>query len=130
MATTCKFELVSPEKILLSADVEHVVLPGVEGDFGVMAGHAPSVVALRPGVIQVLTGTSVTQQFYVKGGYAEVNPDMLTVLAARAFDLENADKGEIADEIKAAETEVSESDNDEARRLAQSALATLQSLAA
>ena len=86
MAVNFKFELVSPERVLMSEDVEHVVLPGIEGDMGVLAGHAPFVVTLRPGVITVLGGDS-PRKVYVKDGFAEFTPDTLNVLAEQAVNL-------------------------------------------
>ena len=66
------FELVSPEKLLFSEDVEMVVVPGAEGDFGVLVGHAPLISALRPGVIGTYTGSTVDKRIFVAGGFAEV----------------------------------------------------------
>src|SRR3546814_18203914 len=75
------FELVSPERLLLSEEVDMVVVPGEEGDFGVLVRHAPLISTLRPGVIKVHNGGSVTEQIFVAGGFAEVTPSRCTVLA-------------------------------------------------
>ena len=75
------FDLVSPEKLLLSEDVEMVVVPGAEGDFGVLIGHAPLISALRPGVIDTYIGTKVDKRIFVAGGFAEVTGKRCTILA-------------------------------------------------
>ena len=79
------FELVSPERLLLSQEVDMVVVPGEEGDFGVLTRHAPMISTLRPGVIQVHEGGSVTERIFVAGGFAEVTPARCTVLAEEAL---------------------------------------------
>lgn len=78
------FDLVSPEKVLAQLEVEMVVVPGEEGDFGVLAEHAPILSLLRPGIIQVYDGNTVIERFFVEGGFAEANPAGLTVLAEAA----------------------------------------------
>jgi F-type H+-transporting ATPase subunit epsilon len=84
MADTVKFELVSPERLLFSADVESVVVPGTEGDFGVLEGHAPVMSTIRDGAIQVYrTEGAQPENIEVRGGFAEVGPNGLTVLAER-----------------------------------------------
>ena len=95
---TFKFDLVSPEKLLFSGDVEQVDVPGAEGDFGVLAGHAPTVATLRPGILTVHAGGSA-QKIVVLGGFAEVSADGLTVLADTAEAAENIDRGMIAERI-------------------------------
>jgi F-type H+-transporting ATPase subunit epsilon len=81
---TFKLELVSPERLLLSREVEMAVLPAAEGEMGVLPGHAPMIVALRGGVIAVTEGGQVTERLFVGGGFAEVAPDRCTVLADEA----------------------------------------------
>jgi F-type H+-transporting ATPase subunit epsilon len=126
---TIKFELVSPERVLISDDVEHVVLPGSEGELGVLPGHAPVVVALKAGMITVIDGGS-SKKLFVKGGFAEVNPEALTVLAEHAFDPADADKSMIAQLLSIAELELSEAMDDEAQFMAQAAVDELRALAA
>ena len=92
MSDTVSFELVSPEKLLMSEDCEMVVVPGTEGDFGVLAGHAPMISSIRPGVIEVHEGTSVTHRLFVSGGLAEVTNERLTVLAEEATPVNDIDK--------------------------------------
>jgi F-type H+-transporting ATPase subunit epsilon len=87
------FELVSPERLLLSEEVDMVVVPGEEGDFGVLVRHAPMISTLRPGVIKVHDGGSVTQQIFVAGGFAEVTPQRCTVLAEDALPVGEIDRG-------------------------------------
>src|SRR3954447_25918530 len=74
-------EIVTPEKLLLSRAVDMVVIPGSEGDMGVLEGHSPAIVMLRGGVIALYEGEQVTDQMYVAGGFAEVTPERCTVLA-------------------------------------------------
>ncbi len=80
---TFKFELVSPERMLASADVAMVVVPGAEGDFGVLPGHAPLMSTIRPGIIEVYAteGSSPSARYEIEGGFAEVTPEGLTILA-------------------------------------------------
>ena len=86
------FELVSPERLLLSEEVDMVVVPGEEGDFGVLTRHAPMISTLRPGVIKVHDGGAVTEQIFVAGGFAEVTPDRCTVLAQEALPVGEIDR--------------------------------------
>jgi len=95
---TFHFELVSPEKLLFSGDVEQVDVPGAEGDFGVLAGHAPFVSTLRPGILTVY-GASGEQKIVVLGGFAEVSAEGLTVLAEVAEALQDIDRGMIQTRI-------------------------------
>ncbi len=79
------FELVSPERLLLSADVASVTIPGTEGEMGILPGHAPVLSTLRPGVITVTRETGQPERIFVRGGFAEVNAQGLTVLAETAL---------------------------------------------
>src|SRR5262247_1506253 len=106
MAGTFKFELVTPERMALSQDATQVVVPGLEGDFTVLPGHAPVISALRPGVVDVTLPDASKARIFVKGGFAEVNPQHLTVLAERALDVEAMDAGTIAAELAVAEAEL------------------------
>jgi F-type H+-transporting ATPase subunit epsilon len=79
------FELVSPEKLLISEDVQHVVVPGVEGEFGVLAHHAPFMSTLRPGIVQVYkTEGGAPERLFVRGGFADVNPAIASAEATAA----------------------------------------------
>jgi F-type H+-transporting ATPase subunit epsilon len=95
---TFHFDLVSPEKLAFSGEVEQVDVPGVEGDFGVLAGHAPVVAAIRPGILTVMSG-GTQQKIIVLGGIAEVSEKGLTVLADVATSLEDLDRAQFAENI-------------------------------
>ncbi len=105
MAPPLHFELVSPEKLLFSGDVEQVDVPGAEGDFGVLAGHAPFVTTLRPGILTV-HGPGGAQQIVVLGGFAEVSSEGLTVLADVAEAMETVERGMMAGHIGALEERI------------------------
>jgi len=112
MASTFKFELVSPEKVLMSGDAEQVMLPALEGDMTVFAEHAPVVVTLRPGVLDIgLTGSK--SRIFVRSGFAEIVADRVTVLAEKAFDLADANASQIAAELKTAEDELTAAAGDD-----------------
>ena len=102
---TFHFELVSPQNIAFSGEVDQVDVPGSEGDFGVLAGHAPLIALIRPGIITVYAGGEQTR-LVVLGGFAEVGPDGLTVLADVATALEDLDRGALQDRIAEMETRV------------------------
>jgi F-type H+-transporting ATPase subunit epsilon len=104
---TFHFDLVSPEKLLFSGDVTQVDVPGQEGDFGVLAGHAPFVAMMKPGVLTVY-GDGTRQRIVVQGGFAEVGPTGLTVLADDATPVEEIDSATLAQSIKDAEEDVSD----------------------
>jgi len=130
MASTFKFELVSPEKVLLAGDAEQVVVPGSEGDFAVLVGHAPVVASLRPGVLDVQIDGG-RRRLYVSGGFAEVTPDRLTVLAPKAYDADATGaeaKAAFATELRAAEADLAAAKGDEDRRLATEAVERLKAL--
>ena len=96
--TTFHFDLVSPEKLAFSGEVDQVDIPGVEGDFGVLAGHAPVVAAIRPGILTVTTGGR-HEKIIVLGGLAEVSEKGLTVLADVATSLDELDRAQFAETI-------------------------------
>ena len=102
---TFHFELVSPDKISFSGEVDQVDVPGSEGDFGVLAGHAPLIALIRPGLMTVYAGGEQTR-LVVLGGFAEVGPDGLTVLADVATSLEDLDRGALQAQIAEMETRV------------------------
>jgi F-type H+-transporting ATPase subunit epsilon len=105
---TFHFDLVSPAKLLFSGEVDQVDVPGTEGDFGVLAGHAPTVAALRPGIMRV-TVNNQTQNMVVLGGFAEVSSDgKLTVLADLADAVEDFDRDVLAERIAAQEDKIKE----------------------
>ncbi len=102
---TFHFDLVSPEKLLFSGEVEQVDVPGVEGDFGVLANHAPMVATLRPGILTV-HGNGEPQKIVVLGGFAEVSPQGLTVLGDVAETVEDIDRAMIAKHIGELESRI------------------------
>jgi F-type H+-transporting ATPase subunit epsilon len=106
---TFQFNLVSPEKLLFSGEVDQVDVPGSEGDFGVLAGHAPFVTTLRPGILTVFAGGNA-QKIVVLGGFAEVSERGLTVLADLADSVEDMDRAVIAEHISALEQRVAKTD--------------------
>ena len=103
MADTFQLELVSPERLLLSRQVEMAVIPAAEGEMGVLAGHAPMIVALRGGVISVRENGAESERLFVAGGFAEVLPDRCTVLADEATPLAEVSRGEAERRLAAAE---------------------------
>jgi F-type H+-transporting ATPase subunit epsilon len=108
------FEFVSPERVLFAGDVDRVDLPGAEGDMGILAGHAPLVTALRPGVVTVYR-EGKREPIVVTGGFAEVGPAGLTVLADRAVPREGFDLAVLSAEIKDAEEDIADA-TDNAQR--------------
>jgi F-type H+-transporting ATPase subunit epsilon len=108
------FEFVSPERVLFSGDVDQVDLPGVEGDMGILAEHAPLVTPLRPGIITIFNA-GARESIVVIGGIAEVSPAGLTVLADQATPRDDFDTAMLAAEIKDAEEDVADT-SDEAQR--------------
>ena len=100
MAERLLFELVSPERLLLSQEVDMVVVPGSEGNFGVLKGHALLISTLRPGVIDVYEGQVVTERIFVAGGFAEATPERCTVLADEALPPDELDRGAIEAQLQ------------------------------
>ncbi|GBE42916.1 ATP synthase epsilon chain [bacterium BMS3Bbin10] len=126
MADTFTFELVSPERLLISEDVESVVVPGSEGDFQVLANHAPVLATLRPGLLDVILPGGKERRIYVRGGFAEAGPESLTVLAQTAIDSADLDKAALAQEIQNAEEDVADAKDDAVRDTAQDNLDRLK----
>lgn len=129
MAGTFRFELVSPERVLMSIDAEQVVVPGSDGEFTVLAGHVPVISTLVPGVLNVTAG-SVHKRLFVKSGFAEVDPARLTVLAEKAYDVDDMSAATIAEELKSAEAELAAAKDDEAKRMADTLVGELKRLSA
>ncbi|NKB58150.1 MAG: F0F1 ATP synthase subunit epsilon [Alphaproteobacteria bacterium] len=132
MADQFELELVSPESLILSESVEMVVVPGEEGDFGVLANHAPLISNIRPGTLAVFEGGAVTQRFFLAGGFAEVTKERCTILAEGAVRVENIDRAALEQELKDLREDVSAAANDNDRAKAIAALeiaeAKLQSM--
>jgi len=128
MAELLKFELVSPEKLLMSAEVQRVVVPGSEGDFGVFAGHAPVLSTMRPGVVDIIESDGHRTRIFVRGGFAEVNPKGLTVLAERAISMDLLSNEALAQQVQDAQEDVDDAKTDEKRQKAQEVLDHLKQL--
>jgi F-type H+-transporting ATPase subunit epsilon len=112
---TFHFDLVSPEKLAFSGEVDQVDIPGVEGDFGVLAGHAPVIAAVRPGILTVIVG-GTREKIIVLGGLAEVSDSGLTVLAEVATSLEELDRAAFADQVSNMEEKLAEKEGSELDR--------------
>jgi F-type H+-transporting ATPase subunit epsilon len=109
---TFHFDLVSPEKLAFSGEVDQVDVPGVEGDFGVLAGHAPVVAAVRPGILTITSG-GTHQKIIVLGGLAEVSEKGLTVLADVATSMQELDRAQFAETISEMEEKLAEKEGSE-----------------
>lgn len=109
MADKLRFELVAPERLLVSEDVDQVDVPGIEGVFGVLVNHAPAMAVLAPGVVRVRNGGDETRIF-VRGGFAEVTPAGLTILAEEAIPVMELDRAQIQLRIKNAEEDLADTD--------------------
>lgn len=116
MADKLAFDLVSPEALLLSDEVDMVVLPGAEGDMGVLKGHSPAITTIRPGTICVFEGKSVAKRLFVAGGFAEVTPDRCTVLAEEAVSLDDIETSAVEQQIKDLQDDLSVAGDDVAKR--------------
>ncbi len=126
MADQIQFELVAPERLLVSELVEMVVVPGVEGDFGVLPGHAPLVSAVRPGVIAVFEGSRVSQRIFVAGGFAEVTGERCTVLAEQATPVADIDRGAAEADVRALREDLAETKDEAERTQVESRLAAAE----
>ena len=111
------FELVSPERKLASSEADSVTIPGMEGDLTAMAGHAPFLTTLRPGFVTVRNGSAETR-YFVTGGFAEISQDVVSVLAERGLEADQADAAFLDERIAEAEKALQEAQG-EGRRLAQ-----------
>ena len=109
---TFHFDLVSPEKLAFSGEVDQVDIPGLEGDFGVLAGHAPVVAAIRPGILTIIAG-GTRDKVIVLGGLAEMSESGLTVLADVATSIEDVDRAQFAETISEMEAKLAEKEGDE-----------------
>ena len=117
MAEPMQFDLVSPERLLVSAEVESVVVPGSEGYFTVLARHAPLISTLKPGLVEVKELSGAVRKFFVRGGFADVTPAGLTLLAEQAIPLEDFDNAALEQEIRNAEEDLSDAADNQVKRL-------------
>ncbi|MDR3375263.1 MAG: F0F1 ATP synthase subunit epsilon [Ancalomicrobiaceae bacterium] len=126
MAEAFKFELVSPARLILSEEVEEVVVPGAEGYFTVLKGHAPFLSTIRPGVLAFTGKDGKVARLFIAGGFADVSPTGLTVLAEQAIPVEEFGTDVIARQVADAEAGVKAARSDEAKRIAQEKLDQLK----
>ena len=124
---TFRFELVSPERLVFAGEVSQVDVPGEEGEFGILAGHAPYIATLKPGLLTI-HGNGEPQRIVMRGGLAEMGPTGLTVLAEQAVPVAEINAAMIAQAIKDSEEDVADADNDMARDKARARLEQLQTL--
>jgi len=123
-----EFELVSPERLVLSEPVDMVVVPGSEGDFGVLVQHAPMVSAVRPGVISVHDGGQVTERIFVAGGFAEVTARRCTVLAEQALPVADIDRPAVEQQLKDAQEDLVDAQSDPERKTAEQQIAVAEAM--
>ncbi|MEO0550633.1 MAG: F0F1 ATP synthase subunit epsilon [Pseudomonadota bacterium] len=99
MADKLHFSLVSPARELFSGEVDHVIAPGTDGEFGVLVNHAPFMTTLKNGIVRVLDGDTVSMRLFVRGGFADVTPAGLTILAEEAVNLASVDAAVVQNDI-------------------------------
>ncbi len=129
MADKLNFALVSPERELFHGDVDQVVVPGSEGEFGVLPNHAPVMSVIKPGALRVIDG-GAERRIFVNGGFADVTPDGLTVLAEEAIDLADVDAAQVEQDLKAAAEDLRDAAGEAQREAAQRKLERLEGLKA
>jgi F-type H+-transporting ATPase subunit epsilon len=122
------FELVSPEKIVYSGEVEQVVVPGTEGDFAVLKDHAPVMSALRPGIVSFTDAKGATETVFVRGGFVDVNGGVATVLADQAVRVADLNDAAYTAELELAQAALASASSDEGKRLAAERLAQIEAL--
>ena len=122
------FRLVMPERELLATEADMVVVPGSEGDFGVLHGHAPLISTVRPGVLEVLQGNKVDKRYLVAGGFAEVTPERCTVLADEAVPFEEVTAEDLAERERAAERDLMDAQGEHEKAAAGKAVAVARDL--
>ncbi len=130
MADKIAFDLVSPEKLLLSGEAQMITLPGTEGEFGVLPGHSPVISTLKPGVIDVKGAEHGDTRFFVMGGFAEVNPEKLTVLAEEAIPMAQVSAEDLDRRIQNLQEDVLTAKSESARAKSVELLDSLQILRA
>ena len=122
------FRLAVPEREILATEADMVVVPGSEGDFGVLPGHAPLISTVRPGVLEVIQGNKVGKRYIVVGGCAEVTPERCTVLADEATPFEDVTAEQLAERERQAERDITDAGNDAEKAAAEKALAVAKDL--
>jgi len=130
MAEAFKFELVSPARLVISEEVDQVVVPGSEGYFTVLKGHSPFMSTVRPGLLEVTTASGKTSRIFIAGGFADASPSGLTVLAEQAIPVEDLKPETLAKEVANVEAVIASAKSDEAKRLATEKLGQLHEVMA
>ena len=128
MAEAFQFELVSPERLLVSEQVESVVIPGAEGEMTVMAKHAPVMTTIKPGVVTVKTASGAQERYVVFGGFADILPSGCTLLAESAVHVNDIDRADLARRIQEAKEDAADAKDDEGRSRAEQFLSQLTTL--
>ena len=123
-----EFELVSPEKLLISERVEMVVVPGTEGNFGVLSRHSPLISAVRPGVIDVHDRGKITERIFVAGGFAEVTPARCTVLAEQAMPISEIDRAAAEQQLRDAREDLADAKDEAGRTAAEKQIAIAEAM--
>lgn len=126
--TNFRFELVSPERLIFSGEVEQVVVPGTEGAFTVLKDHAPSMAVLKPGLVEIYESASSQRRIFVRGGFADVSVSGLTILAEQSIALEELDAARLDAQLKDAQEDVDDAPEGEAARIAHERLNQLKEL--
>jgi F-type H+-transporting ATPase subunit epsilon len=116
MANKLHFSLVSPARELFSGDVDHVIAPGTDGEFGVLANHAPFMTTLKNGVVRVLDGDQVKLRIFVRGGFADVTSAGMTILAEEARMLDGVNAADVQAELDATMLKMQALDKDDSQR--------------
>ena len=127
MADKLNFDLVAPEARIFQGEVDMVVVPGSEGDFGVLAGHAPFMSTIRSGAIAIHEGAEIRRTF-IHGGFAEVTPEGLTILAEEAIDLNEVDPADVERQLTEAREDLGQARDDDETREAQGRIAKFEAL--
>ena len=130
MAEAFPFELVSPERQLVAGEATQVVVPGAEGQFTVLANHAPFLSTLKPGVLEVTMADGSTDRIFVRGGFADANPGGLTLLAEEAQRVADMDVSSLDQAIQNAREDIADAKDDETKTAAETRLAQLEEVKA
>jgi len=130
VADTFQFELVAPEKLIYSDDIEFVVVPGAEGDFGVLPGHSLLLSSVRPGIIEIHENDKPKERFFVGGGFADVTPERCTILSTESVNLAVIDESEARKRLDTAERNLSDATSDAEREKCEKAVEVAQALVA
>ena len=130
MADTLEFELVSPARLVLAQPAEMVVVPGGDGDFGILPGHSLFLSSVRPGVIDIYNKGAVTDRIFIAGGFAEATPERCTVLADAAMPISDLKREEIEPKLKDAREDIGDMADETARRSAERRVLVLEAMLA